>query len=50
VDDAIPVKVMSVTVEYLGSSTCVRYFPGVGRFELTSVRHGVSRRLGYCDG
>jgi len=28
---------------------CVHYFPSVRRFELTSVRHGVCRRLGYCD-
>jgi len=33
-----------------GSSTCVRYFPSKRRFELTSVRHVVCRRLGYCDG
>jgi hypothetical protein len=32
-----------------GSSTCLRYFPSVRRFELTSVGFGVCRRLGYCD-
>jgi hypothetical protein len=33
-----------------GSCTCVPYFLSMRRFELTSVRHGVCRRLWYCDG
>ena len=33
-----------------GRSTCVRHFPSIRRFELTSVRRGVCRRLWYCDG
>ena len=42
-------KLRQLQLKTWGSSTCVRYFPSVRRFELTSVRHGVCRRLGYCD-
>jgi hypothetical protein len=41
---AIPVKVMR------GSNMCVHYFTSLRHFELTSVRHGICRCLGYCDG
>jgi len=43
-------KLCQLQLKTWGSSTCVLYFPSVRRFELTSVRHGVCRRLGYCDG
>ena len=43
-------KLFQLQLNNWGSSTCVHYFPSVRRFELTSVRHGVCRRLGYCDG
>jgi hypothetical protein len=42
-------KLCQLQLKTSGSSTCVRYFPSVRSFELTSVRHGVYRRLGYCD-
>jgi hypothetical protein len=38
VDDTIPVRVMPEQMKTWGSSTCVRYFPSVRRFELTSVK------------
>jgi len=43
-------KLCQLQLKTWGSTTCVRYFPNVRHFELTSVRHGVCRRLGYCDG
>ena len=43
-------KLCHLQLKTWGSSTCVRYFPSVHRFELMSVRHGVCRFLGYCDG
>ena len=43
-------KLRQLQLKTWGSSTCVRYFPSVRSFELTSVRLVVCRRLGYCDG
>ena len=43
-------KLCQLQLNTWGSSTSVRYFPSVHRFELTSVKHGVCRRLGYSDG
>ena len=42
-------KLCQLQLNTWGSSMCVCYFPSVRRFELTSVRHGVCRRHGYCD-
>jgi len=42
-------KLCQLWLKTWGSGTCVCYFPIVCRFELTSVRHGVCRHLGYCD-
>ena len=41
-------KLCQLLLKTWGSSTCVHYFPSACPFELTSVRHGVCRRLGYC--
>jgi hypothetical protein len=43
-------KLSKLQFKTWGSSTCVHYFPSICRFELMSVRHGVCRHLGYCDG
>jgi len=43
-------KLCQLQLTTWGSSTCVHCFPSVHRFELTSIRHGVYRRLRYCDG
>jgi hypothetical protein len=42
-------KICQLQSKTWGSSTCVCYFPCVRHFELMNVRHGVCRRLGYCD-
>jgi hypothetical protein len=42
-------KLCQLQLKTWGSSTSVRYFPSVCPFELTSVRQGFCRRLGYCD-
>jgi len=41
-------KLCQLLLKTWGSSTCVHYFPSACPLELTSVRHGVCRRLGYC--
>ena len=43
-------KLCQLQLKTWGSSTCVSYFLSVRCFELTSVRHGVCRRLWFCDG
>jgi len=43
-------KLWHLNLKTWRSSMSVHYFPTVNHFELTSVRLGVCRLIGYCDG